>query len=191
MRALVVYESMYGNTHTVAGRIAEGLADLGEVEVVPVGEATAERVGAADLVVVGGPTHIHGMSSKMSRTQAVTEQTLAAEEAKGHEHEVDPDAEGPGLRDWFDDLHLERTVLSAAFDTRLEGSPALTGRASKGINRRMAHHGFRVVTAPESFLVDKATHLLDGEEDRAVAWGRQLIADLAVLAPGLGADRSR
>ena len=191
MRALVVYESMYGNTHTVAERIGEGLADLGDVDVVPVGEATAERVAAADLVVVGGPTHIHGMSSKMSRTQAVAEQTLAAEAAKGHEHEVDPDAEGPGLRDWFDGLHPERTVLAAAFETRLEGSPALTGRASKGINRRMAHHGFQVVTSPESFLVDKVSHLLDGEEERAVAWGRQLVSDVAVVAPGSHAARSR
>jgi hypothetical protein len=185
MRALVVYESMYGNTHTIALRIAEGLAAAADVQVVAVAEASAERVAAADLVVVGGPTHIHGMTSAMSRKQAVAPATLEAEEKKGHPHEVDPDAEGDGLRDWFDGLDLDRTVLAAAFDTRLDGKPLLTGRASKGIAKRMAHHSFRLVTAPESFLVDEATHLVAGEEERAVAWGAKLLADVAVLAPGL------
>jgi hypothetical protein len=186
MRALVVYESLYGNTHTVAVRIGEGLASVPEVhvDVVAVGDATPERVAAADLVVVGGPTHIHGMTTAFSRKQAVTEQTLEAEAKKGHPHEVDPDAEGPGLRDWFDGLHLDHEVLAAAFDTRLDGKPMLTGRASKGIAKRMAHHSFRMVTAPESFLVDGATHLVDGEEERAVAWGKALLAEVNELAPG-------
>ena len=37
MRALIVYESMYGNTHEIADKIAEGLRPHGEVHVVPVG----------------------------------------------------------------------------------------------------------------------------------------------------------
>ena len=69
MRALVIYESMYGNTHTVAQDVGAGLAEGGAttVEVLPVGDATAERLEGADLVVVGGPTHIHGMTTEMSR----------------------------------------------------------------------------------------------------------------------------
>jgi hypothetical protein len=185
MRALVVYESMYGNTHTVALRIAEGLASAADVQVVAVSEATGERVAAADLVVAGGPTHIHGMTSAMTRRQAVSPAVLEADAKKGHEHDVDPDAEGEGLRDWFDGLDLDRTVLAAAFDTRMDGKPLVTGRASKGIARRMAHHSFRLVTEPESFLVDESSHLLAGEEERAVAWGTQLLADVAALAPGL------
>jgi hypothetical protein len=190
MRALVVYESMYGNTHTVALRIGEGLASAPDVqvEVVNVGEATPERVAAADLVVVGGPTHIHGMTSAMSRKQAVTPATLEAEAKKGHPHEVEADAEGPGLRDWFDGLALHESVLAGAFDTRLSGNPLLTGRASKGIARRMAHHSFRLVTAPQSFLVDADTHLLPGEEERAVAWGAALLPAVQALAPGLVAS---
>jgi hypothetical protein len=181
MRALVVYESMYGNTHTVALRIAEGLASAPEVhvDVVAVGDASAERLAAADLLVVGGPTHMHGMSSKLSRGQAITEQTLEAEAKKGHPHEVDPDAEGPGLRDWFDALHGQPPLLAAAFDTRFDASALLVGRASKGIARRLRRHHFEVVAEPESFLVDAETHLVDGEEERAVAWGRTLLGAVA------------
>ena len=187
MRALVVYESMYGNTHTIALRIAEGLASSPDVhaEVVAVGDAEAERVQAADLVVVGGPTHVHGMTTKLSRSQAISEQTLEAEAKKGPPHEVDDDAEGPGLRDWFDGLHLDRPVLGAAFDTRLDAKPLLTGRASKGIAKRMARHSFELVTDPESFLVDGETHLVEGEDERAVEWGRGLLSAIAdVPRPG-------
>ena len=53
MKAVVVYESMYGNTHLIADAVAAGLAELGEVEVVPVGGATPEVLDRAELVVVG------------------------------------------------------------------------------------------------------------------------------------------
>jgi hypothetical protein len=42
MRAVVIYESMYGNTHTIAEAIGRGLAMGNEVTVVPVAEATPE-----------------------------------------------------------------------------------------------------------------------------------------------------
>ncbi len=70
MRALIVYESMYGNTHVVANHIAEGLRPQFDVDVVPVEEATPERIAGADLLVVGGPTHVHSMSSEKSRKAA-------------------------------------------------------------------------------------------------------------------------
>ena len=56
MRALVVYESMYGNTHVIAGNIADGLRATYEVTVIPVAEATAELAAGADLLVAGAPT---------------------------------------------------------------------------------------------------------------------------------------
>lgn len=67
MRAVVVYESMYGNTHLIADAIAAGLSARFEVRVVPVSEAGADVLEGADLVVVGGPTHGHGMSRAVSR----------------------------------------------------------------------------------------------------------------------------
>ena len=53
MRALVVYESMFGNTHTIARHIAEGIDTVGESNIVSVHDATPELCAAADLVVVG------------------------------------------------------------------------------------------------------------------------------------------
>ena len=175
MTAVVVYESMFGNTHTVAERIGEGLAPLGDVRVVPVADATDDLVAGATLLVVGGPTHIHGMSRARTRHMAV-------EQAQSHpdELELHPDAEGPGLRDWFDGLAKVDHVAAAAFDTRIGTvGPTMSGRASKGIHKRLRHHGFREVADAQSFLIDDDNHLLEGEADRARAWGASLAEAVA------------
>lgn len=174
MRALVVYESMYGNTHDVARHLADGLRPTFEVTVMPVARATPEDVASADLVVVGGPTHAHGMPRRSTR-QAAAE----AANKVGSGLELDADAMGPGVREWFDEVGDHTSTLAAAFDTRVDMPSALTGRASRGIERRLRHKGFEVVVDAESFLVDKKNRLLDGEEERAIEWGRTLAASLA------------
>ena len=63
MHALVIYESMFGNTEKVAATIGEALAAHGRTDVVEVGHAPDVIDDDIDLLVVGGPTHVHGMKS--------------------------------------------------------------------------------------------------------------------------------
>lgn len=170
MRAVIVYESMFGSTKMVADAIGEGLADYAEVLVVPVTLADAHTLDGADLVVVGAPTHTHGMSRPRTRK-------MAGALARKRESKVElvPGAvSGSGVREWLESLgRLE--VAGAAFDTRLQGLPAFTGRASKSIQRLLAHHGARIAASSESFLVDKTPGpLAKGEVGRARAWGERL-----------------
>lgn len=170
MRALVVYESMYGNTHLVANCIAEGLRDKAcDVTVVPVSRAAPDVVAGTDLIVVGGPTHVHGMTSNSSRKAAVD-----AADKPGSALSLEPDASGPGLRDWLHILRLGDGTAAAAFDTRVDGGVMLTGRASNGIARRLRQRGYHLVVPAQSFLVSKQNTLLDGEADRAQTWGAAL-----------------
>jgi menaquinone-dependent protoporphyrinogen IX oxidase len=71
MRVLVVYESMYGNTHKIAESIASGFSSTSDKEVVTAVEARHHDSTQYDLVVVGGPTHAHGLSRRASRESAV------------------------------------------------------------------------------------------------------------------------
>ena len=177
MRALVVYESMYGNTRVVAGEIADGLRVGYEVTLVPVAEATAELVAEADLLVVGGPTHMHGLSSASSR------RTAAKAAAKDDsELRLDPDAGDPGIHDWLKALG-RGNGLAVAFDTRINGVPAFTGRASRPIAKLLKRHGYRLVAAPESFLVSSQSTLLDGEAGRARRWGMTIGAASKTYLP--------
>ena len=170
MRAVVVFESMFGNTRLVAERVARGLSAAGEVDVLPVGEATSEALDGVDLLVVGGPTHVHGMTTPRTRD-------AAHEQAHRPDASVtlDPEAEGPGLREWFDRLTIPAGCRAAAFDTRARGPAVLTGRASKGIAKRLDDHGATLVAQSESFQVDRENHLVAGEASRAEAWGKDLL----------------
>ena len=183
MRALVVYESMYGNTHTVEVDIAAGLRATHEVTLVPVTRATHELVAAADLIVAGCPTHMYRMPTASSRRAAAE-----AARKQGSGLNLDPDADGPGLRAWLEGLNLGH-VLAASFDTRLSGVPALTGRASRGIARRLGSHGCRLIVPPESFLVSKQNVLLEGESARARSWGA-LVGEAAARAASTANRRS-
>jgi len=177
MRVLVVYESMYGNTHAVASNIADGLRAAHEVTLVPVADATAELVGQADLLVVGAPTHLHGLPTASSRRAA---RKAVANPDSGLM--LDPEAGGPALRDWLAGL-TGGPALAAAFDTRLIATPVLTGRASHSIGKILRRHGCRLVTPPESFLVTKLNTLVDGESSRARRWGTELAATAGLTVP--------
>ncbi len=180
MNALVVYESIYGNTRAIAEAVAEG---LGGARVVSVAGAPAE-LGDTEMLVVGGPTHMHGLATNRSRQIAAE----AAEEDKGTH--VEPDAAaGPGLRAWLAELADRDGARAATFDTRLDKAPWMTGVASRGIAKRLRHHYYEVVST-ESFLVtDTEGPLEDGELDRARAWGAELArsAGTTVTAEGAGA----
>lgn len=175
MRALVIYESMYGNTHQIAEAIAEGMDLPDDVAVLPVSEATQTMLDQVDLIVVGGPTHAHGMSRERTRKAAVD----AAEKPRKALH-LDPTAAGVGLRDWFDSLGTVH-VMAAAFDTRNEAPAVLTGRAATGIAKLLRQHGMTLVAESESFLVDKHNQLLPGEHGRAFVWGENLAHTLTSL----------
>ena len=169
MRALVVYESLYGNTHVIATNIAAGLRATHQVTVVPVAAATPDLIAQADLLVVGAPTHMHRMSTASSRQAA---RKAAARPDSGLT--LDPGAGGPAVRDWLSGLAHRNQALAAAFDTRLTGNPVLTGHASRGISRLLTRHGYFVVMPAESFLVSRNNNLIDGESQRARHWGARL-----------------
>jgi Flavodoxin len=186
MEIAVVYESMFGATHEVAEAIAEGVAEArpdATVTCLRVGDADPERVARADLVVVGGPTHMRGMSSGMTRKMAVSMEEK--KENGGHVgHGLEPDAAGAGLRDWFHTLpKAPKGKPAAAFDTRGEG--AMMGGAAKGIAHRLEGHGYELVAGPEGFLIEGEDQLLrDGERARARAWAAGLLRTTAGSTTG-------
>jgi hypothetical protein len=165
MNAIVVYESVFGNTRAVAEAVAEG---LGAVPVLPVHDAVT-HTEPLDLLVVGGPTHAHGLATTRSRHTAA--HTVEEHDA----YHVEPDAAAePGLRSWLADIAPGAGRHAAAFDTRLDKPKLLTGAAAHGIARRLRRHRFDVI-ATESFLVKGSEGPLEaGELERARAWGAKL-----------------
>jgi hypothetical protein len=183
MRIAVVFESMYGATHEVADAIAAGAAEAQPDAVITcerVTSADAATVSDADVLIVGGPTHMRGMTSGATRKMAVSIAEKAGhDEGRAPGHGLEPDAEGPGLRNWFHELpKAQHGRWGAAFDTRGEG--AMVGGAAKGIAHRLHTHGRRLVADPEGFVVEgSAQQLKAGERERARAWAAAMVRSVA------------
>jgi hypothetical protein len=158
---------MYGNTHRVAEAVAAGLSDRYDVELVAAHEAPTDMRGI-DLLVVGGPTHVHGMASGRSRQAAMT---------AGEQHHAQVEAgatSARGLRDWLRDLEDASEVRAAAFDTRIDKPAWLTGSAARRITRRLRARRFEVVGVASFLVADSEGPLADGELARAHAWAAAL-----------------
>ena len=194
MKVTVVYESMFGNTRKVAEAISDGVREADPdayVECVAVGRAAAELIYSTDLLIVGGPTHLRRMTTDFSRKRHISREKKA--EAKGGPpRELEPEAEGPGLREWFYLLWPDKGWRhAAAFDTRGRLRAGPPGGACYGIARKLRGHGYELVTDPpiwargprhvmvtnrEGFILDDAYGpLRAGEIERAKEWGAQLV----------------
>jgi len=172
MQALVVYESLWGNTAAIAYAIAEGLG--ADVMVAHTGQIDPMEAAAVGLLVVGAPVHAFSLPTASTKA-SVASRTLAP-------GDVAPDLDQPPVRDWLSRIP-SGTGIAAAFDTRVRG-PLGRGGASR-IEKLLTTKGFRVVRDSQGFLISneknpkhEGSMLRAGEIDRARAWG----AKLATLA---------
>ena len=169
MRALVVYESMFGNTRHIAEAIAEGLRWSMPTETVLARDATAADLDDVSVVVVGAPTHAFGLSRPRTRDAAVLDGF------KHPDHLLDSDPQKEGVREWLQQLQRPVSCFGAAFDTRLDKPKILTGSASRAIQRGLRHSGFSILSESHSFIVTgMAGPLALGEIQRAEQWGEAM-----------------
>lgn len=172
MKALVVYESLWGNTAAIAHAIAEGIGP--NARVAHTGEIAAADVVNVALLVVGAPVHALSLPTAASKASVATRKLAPGD--------IKPELEQPPVRDWIAALPTGQGA-AAAFDTRIKG-PLGHGGASR-IEKLLAGKGLRVVHDAQGFQVtneknpkSQGSMLREGELERAREWG----AKLATLA---------
>ncbi len=158
MKALVAYDSAYGNTEQIARAIGRALGSEQDVETLRVGDVTPQKLEGISVLVVGSPTQ------KFSPTAATN--ALLKRIPKD------------GLRG----------VKVAAFDTRITEAEVerikilaffvkIFGYAAEPIAGKLQKKGGELAIAPEGFYVGGTEGpLLDGELERAAAWARKIAA---------------
>lgn len=160
MKAIVVYESLWGNTAAVARAIAQGLGP--DVRALSTSEASGVALADVDLIVAGAP--VLGF-------QLPTDGMRASVAAKPAGAPRAPDLSHPSMRSWLAALPAGHG-RSAAFETRLRWSP---GGATSAIARGLGSAGYLPVGKGQRFVVKgKFGPLRDGELEKARRWGAEL-----------------
>lgn len=155
MKALVIYDSIFGNTEKIARAIGDALVEFGEVDVQKVNSVDAAQLRSVELVIVGSPTRGFRPTPEM----AAFLKNLPADGMRG--------------------------IRVAAFDTRVSvedvHSTVLStfvnvfGYAADPIAKQLKKKGGIPCGAPTGFFVkDREGPLADGELERAGEWARTL-----------------
>lgn len=147
MKALIVYDSVYGNTEEIARAIAGAITPSDGVKVLRAGEANPSELESIDLLIVGSPTH------GGRPTPAIQDFLNKVPE--------------PAIKG----------VNVAAFDTRFSTKlVGIFGYAAGKIADNLKGKGGTLVASPEGFFVKgKEGPLKQGELERAAGWARGIV----------------
>ncbi len=160
MKAVVVYESYWGNTAAVARAIAEGLGP--DARAMSTAEAAGEPLADVGLIVAGSP---------IIAFQLPTEKTRSDMAAKPGKAPSPPNLSHPSMRSWLEALP-KGSGRVAAFETGFKLSP---GGAAGAILKLLESRGYQPVAKKQRFLV-KGSYgpIREGELERAKSWGSDL-----------------
>ncbi|HDR88994.1 MAG TPA: flavodoxin family protein [Bacteroidetes bacterium] len=151
MKALIVYDSYFGNTEQVAREMEKSMKPFAEVNVLHVKDAGPNNLDGMDVLILGSPTR------RFSPTPPIKEflQKIPPRGLKG--------------------------IKTAAFDTRIDVNTIKSGflrflvrtggYAAKPLSRRLKRKGGKNGLPPAGFLVAGTEGpLMEGEAERAAAW---------------------
>lgn len=163
MKAVVVYESFWGNTAQIARAIAEGIGP--DAAALTTDQATGAAIEGADLVVAGAPLLGFNLPTEDMRKTLGSNLTGPS-----------PDLDHPSMRSWLESFPAG-SGRCAGFETRIWWSP---GSSAKQISAGLRAKGFSAAGPDEKFLVTgKYGPLKDGEIERARQWGAKLAGSIA------------
>jgi len=160
MKAVVVYESVWGNTAAVAQAIAAGLG--AETRALSTAEATPDSLAGVTLIVAGSPLFAFHLPTDAIR------KTIAD---KAESFPAPPNLSHPPMHKWLETLPAGHG-RSAAFETRIWWSP---GSAARAIQKGLKKAGYAPLARPQRFRVSGMYGpLKKGELERAHQWGERL-----------------
>jgi len=147
MKALIVYDSVYGNTEKIAKAVAEAITPSNEVKVLRVGDANPSELASVNLLIVGSPTHAgRPVPAVQDFLKKIPELSL-----KG--------------------------ISVAAFDTRISKKiVGVFGYAAGRIAGNLKKKGGTLIASPEGFFVTGGQGpLKEGELERAAGWAKGIL----------------
>ena len=163
MKALIIFDSFFGNTELIARAVGAALAGVHDVQVVRVGQAAIGQLAGVQLLIIGSPTRgFRPTPATVAFINSIPDRTLA----------------GVGVAT-FDTRCTPEQVKNALYTPMAR----LFGYAAKPMADMLKRRGGRLVVAPEGFEVaGKEGPLLEGELEHAAGWAQRITMQLVPLA---------
>ncbi len=159
LKALVIYDSQFGNTEKIALAIRDALSDGAETRLVRASNVSPRDLTATDLVIIGSPTQ------RFHATETV-DRLLRGVSLRG--------VRAAAFDTRFDMDEVDSRMLRVA--ARVAGDSAY---AAPRIAAALEKTGATMITPPEGFIVtDTEGPLREGELERAAEWARGILGAL-------------
>lgn len=159
LKALVIYDSQFGNTEKIALAIRDALSDGAETRLVRASNVAPRDLKAADLLVVGSPTQ------RFHATEPV-DRFLKGASLQG--------VRAAAFDTRFDMAEVDSRTLRLA--VKVAGDSAY---AAPRIAAVLEKAGATMIVPPEGFIVsDTEGPLREGELERAAEWARGILTAL-------------
>ena len=165
MKAIVVYESHWGNTAAIAKAIAEGIGAT--TQVLSTAEAIPSALAGVGLIVAGAPLLGFSLPTESMVGSLASNQAGAPKAA---------DISHPPMRSWLANLPKGGGRV-AGFETAIWWSP---GSSAKSIIKLAGQKGYAAAAKGQRFIVQgRYGPLKAGELERAKLWGAELAKSLS------------
>jgi flavodoxin I len=153
VKALVVYDSVYGNTE----KVAQAMAAVLECEARRVTAVTAEQLAGLDVLLVGSPTQAF---QPLKPVKAFLKNI--------------PAGKLDGIKVAAFDTRMDVKEVNNAVLTFFA---KLFGYAAEPIGKQLVKKGGTQAVPPAGFIVEGSEGpLKEGELERAAAWAQQILA---------------
>ena len=156
MKALVIYDSVFGNTEKVAQAIGAALEAQAEVSVIKVGDVRGAFWEGQDALIVGSPTRAFSPTPATKKLLAgIPRQGLAGTQVAAFDTRMDIE-QAPGI---------------------LKAMVKLFGYAAEPLAARLRRKGGQEALPAAGFIVeDTEGPMREGEFERVAAWAKGILA---------------
>jgi flavodoxin len=159
IKALVVYDSFFGNTERIARSIGNALGRPEDVGIFRVVDVRPEQLAGLKLLIVGSPTRAFSPSPAIKKfLKSIPQNGLKGVKVAA-----------------FDTRVTDEEIDSAVFILRIFVN--IFGYAAKPIADRLVKKGGQLIAPPDGFFVQGMEGpLKEGELERASDWAKQILA---------------
>ncbi len=164
MKAIVIYDSVYGNTEKIAQSITDAFQAHAEVQLLRASTTSPEQLAGCQFLIVGSPTQqFRPIAPVREFLDRIPHNALNGVQVAS-----------------FDTRFTESNIAKIKV---LDFFVKIFGYAARPIADALVKKGGELVVPPEGFYVaDTQGPLLDGELERAGKWAQQIGAPAMAVA---------